>query len=1261
MSQKLCTLGFPLGGFLKNIFKQAGLDTKITVKTRVCPITGRVMTSEGSVKYIQVEGGADPGNSGGAVIDTNGEVVAVLVAGVPTTNMRFVIPSEYVLHLLHGRVLRLLPGQAVRSGGASRQPITAQIADPMRRLRRVTAEVWAGKPGKVRPATDRPPDPANGDTPHLTAELAYNADRVPPLGESHTATAEFTLPPLGEGQVYWFQPHYTTKEGKERWGEAVVMEMGRNPVEAKPAALVIKHTPDRPNQVRHVVIDSQDSVTITLEGLGNLGGGQSLVASLTEKTRSVEPNGDAKVSLQYTDLRLGDKDRDTVFRKQLRGVLETVKNLGVEVTVTRDGRIRSPVPVWPNVPERARPVLRQFNRQLLQALEAMSLRLPNKDVQPGEVWSANLPFTIIIDRETRNVVAAMQCKFVGTRVRDGREEAVIELRGKVSGESRSGAPDDGNDSDTGGDAGSRGGLRPPGAPGRGDTPGGTPGGDEDIANRRRVQGETIGAAVVDVATGQVVLSRVVADFAVEYPLTLRDPDSDRQISVKVFVGDHHDVVLRRGLTGAPPKAGEDAGTLRADTEKLLPNLPRNYNPLVGVQAAAAAAPPPAPSAIPELSTAMPKEVFDKVKRAAVMIRANKANGGYGEGSGWFAEKGIVITNCHVVDMLSKTDRPPESIDVFLDKGEPTERHLAGKLLAVDREDDLAVIRVEGDNLPEPLGTKPAADEKALPPASKLTVFGFPLGNKLTQVLEVGLGARDLQLTVKARPTTVSGRINKTDDTVKYIYFEGGSDHGNSGGAIADAKGDVRAVVVGGIEGTQMCTGIPAEYAARLLQGYPLEVEPGFPYMDGSVGKQPVTVKLGDPLKRVKKVSVDYWVGPIDKDKPRKPSATEPKPEPGDDPHRTAELKYDPETQTATGEFAFPEVGTGRVLWIQPRYVDGSGKDQWARAITYAPDGHPVQRRPAVLAIQNKAGTRRVMELSSTASFTWQRLTELHAEGAALKATLLETTLQKVPKGVAPKVPQGGVLVQINYTDLDWDVPIRTGVTRLDSEIRRILKGFTDQIKAVTTYAVFTRDGVLKDHRASYAALPLGPALGLIPQFNEQIMQSLSALCIPLPNREVKYGETWEHPTNVFVETRNRYEAGLFTMKFKYLGVRDRGGRQEAVVEINGTLTQDSKHKSVDVKDLKDKPPPPPEGEPGGGMSARYQQRGTDAKARKGLYGLAKGYAYVDVAGGYVAEVKLFIDMDVELMVRDRDSKTDVPVMSSGTMEVLLKRLTSPGK
>lgn len=61
-----------------------------------------------------------------------------------------------------------------------------------------------------------------------------------------------------------------------------------------------------------------------------------------------------------------------------------------------------------------------------------------------------------------------------------------------------------------------------------------------------------------------------------------------------------------------------------------------------------------------------------------------------------------------------------------------------------------------------------------------------------------------------------------------------------------------------------------------------------------------------------------------------------------------------------------------------------------------------------------------------------------------------------------------------------------------------------------------------------------------------------------------------------------------------------------------------------------------------------------------MYGVAKGHAYIDVQGGYVAEVKLFIDVDVEMTVKDPETKTELPVPAGGTMEVLLKRQASAG-
>jgi hypothetical protein len=49
---------------------------------------------------------------------------------------------------------------------------------------------------------------------------------------------------------------------------------------------------------------------------------------------------------------------------------------------------------------------------------------------------------------------------------------------------------------------------------------------------------------------------------------------------------------------------------------------------------------------------------------------------------------------------------------------------------------------------------------------------------------------------------------------------------------------------------------------------------------------------------------------------------------------------------------------------------------------------------------------------------------------------------------------------------------------------------------------------------------------------------------------------------------------------------------------------------------------------------------------------------VDVNGGFVSEVKLYIDLDIETTAKDPITKQDVPVDSGGTMELLLRRRTT---
>src|SRR5262249_3820909 len=154
----------------------------------------------------------------------------------------------------------------------------------------------------------------------------------------------------------------------------------------------------------------------------------------------------------------------------------------------------------------------------------------------------------------------------------------------------------------------------------------------------------------------------------------------------------------------------------------------------------------------------------------------------GDGSGWLAEKdGIIITNGHVVGQISNTNRPSDDIEAVFDAGLPTERRFKAKVLAIDHDNDIAVIKaLNATNLAEPMTIVPTED---LIKTQRLLVVGFPLGTGLPG--ELTEGTEKLAATLKVRESSVSGRVQRKDGSIKWIQVEGGVTHGNSGGALID--------------------------------------------------------------------------------------------------------------------------------------------------------------------------------------------------------------------------------------------------------------------------------------------------------------------------------------------------------------------------------------------------------------------------------------------------------------------------------------------
>jgi S1-C subfamily serine protease len=539
--QHVYVCGFPQGSTIAHIFSDGKNNLVTTLKLRQSTVAGRMPTKTGSIKYVQIEGGADHGNSGGAVVDTAGYVRTVLVAGIPGSTLRFTIPCEYALYLLEGRMLKVVPSQAYEVDGKVRQQLTAYVADPMKRIKAVALDIWAGDAGrKIRPSSSEQPGSQPGDGPHQTVEMAYDPNAKVAVGESRLAKAEWAMTEAGENQTYWIQPRYTGIDGKVRWGEAVAVDLNSQPVQRKPAMLTIKH---KAGAERKVNIESHIGITAAPEG-GELQLQDSgFVYSLTEKTNSVAPDGMAKMQFTYGDIRSTSEDMDYMLRNMMKGVLEAARGMTTEMQVSKRGIIRSPKPVMKNVPIAIRPILERYNIQTVQSLEALALALPDREVQPGETWQHDQNYTVVFGRQlSENALFKMTYRYVGTRIRDGREEAVIEFDGAIVRGEGSEVAD---------------------VPAEVETKGGKDGSGKAAPPRiRGMHGASRGAALVDLATGLTTRARTTGDVEFEVSYILQ--------TLKFGAGLRID--MQREIV---------PGTATKSASTILPNQELTLNPFVG--------------------------------------------------------------------------------------------------------------------------------------------------------------------------------------------------------------------------------------------------------------------------------------------------------------------------------------------------------------------------------------------------------------------------------------------------------------------------------------------------------------------------------------------------------------------------------------------------------------------------------------------------------------------------------------------------------
>ena len=165
----------------------------------------------------------------------------------------------------------------------------------------------------------------------------------------------------------------------------------------------------------------------------------------------------------------------------------------------------------------------------------------------------------------------------------------------------------------------------------------------------------------------------------------------------------------------------------------------------------------------------------------------------GSGSGFIISRdGQILTNAHVVDGA-------DTVNVTLKDG----RSFKGKVMGADPVTDVAVVKIEAQNLP----TVPMGNSEQLRPGEWAIAIGNPLG--LDNTVTTGI------ISATGRS---SSAIGAPDKRVNYIQTDAAINPGNSGGPLLNAQGQVIGMNTAIIQGAQgLGFAIPINTAQRIAQ------------------------------------------------------------------------------------------------------------------------------------------------------------------------------------------------------------------------------------------------------------------------------------------------------------------------------------------------------------------------------------------------------------------------------------------------------------
>jgi S1-C subfamily serine protease len=409
-TQTVYVVGFPFGEFL---------GKNITVSQS--SVSSLRKGADGGVVKVQVNGGMQPGNSGGPVVNTSGEVVGVAVSIIQATQINFAVPGEYVHIVSNGRIAGISNGLTVRDGGKVKMPIHLDVLDPLGRVRKVWCDWWTASDGTSRPATSKQPEALPGDTKHQRLEMPYSAG---------ASNADLIVPAnIPAGHVIWVQPVVVNGSGETKWA-APVKFIPSAPVDKEPALLVLKHYWG----ARPLVLSSSAKIKLISAAAPEIDFVMNTKATMTE-TMVNQRESLADLRMRYLKYEVGLPTELMTPQNdaQIKRAIQMIGAVHADLTVDDKNNLKKNT-VEVNVKEQPlRKELTDLHGQLQQSLEMLSVPLPGHTVKPGETWKAKRPLTVFTGQPGDKSTMDVTYTFQGVRQQNGHSEGVITMVGQAKG------------------------------------------------------------------------------------------------------------------------------------------------------------------------------------------------------------------------------------------------------------------------------------------------------------------------------------------------------------------------------------------------------------------------------------------------------------------------------------------------------------------------------------------------------------------------------------------------------------------------------------------------------------------------------------------------------------------------------------------------------------------------------------------------------------------------------------------------------------